>query len=86
MTPPGTSLLTRHLLRGALGFGLAVGALALIPAVGPWALVGLPVGLVVLKGCPACWTVRLVQLLSRGRLQRACEDGSCTLVRPAGTG
>ncbi|MEV0111262.1 hypothetical protein AB0H42_33740 [Nocardia sp. NPDC050799] len=71
---------SEHLVRGAVGFGALVGAVALIPVVGPIALVLLPVGLVALRGCPMCWTIGLVQTLSRGRLQRSCGDGLCTLT------
>ncbi|MFH8773712.1 hypothetical protein [Streptomyces sp. NPDC017958] len=72
--------LPRHLVRGAVGFGALVGALALMPTVGPVSLVLLPAGLLALRGCPVCWTVGLMQTLSRGRLQRSCEDGRCTLT------
>lgn len=72
--------LSRHLARGAIGFGAVVGSFALLPAVGPVALLLLPVGLVALRGCPACWAIGLLQTLSRGRLQRSCTDGTCQLV------
>jgi hypothetical protein len=69
-----------HLVRGVVGFGALVGAVALIPVVGPLSLVLLPVGLIALRGCPMCWTIGLVQTISRGRLQRSCGDGVCTLT------
>ncbi|MEU9124356.1 hypothetical protein AB0C96_31620 [Streptomyces sp. NPDC048506] len=72
--------LPRHLVRGALGFGALIGSFALIPAVGPVSLVLLPAGLLALRGCPMCWTVGLMQTISRGRLKRSCEDGRCTLT------
>jgi hypothetical protein len=78
----GTSL-RRHLARGALGFGALAGSLALLPVVGAVSLLLLPAGLVALRGCPMCWTAELVQRLSRGRLERSCEDGRCRLT-PAG--
>lgn len=71
---------SRHLVRGAVGFGAVIGSVALIPALGPISLVLLPVGLVALRGCPTCWTIGLIQTLSRGRLQRSCTDGTCQLV------
>lgn len=77
--------LLRHLLRGTLGFGL-VASVLLTPAVGLPALAGAPLGLLVLKGCPACWAARLVELLSQGRLERRCEDGRCTVAVPGTTG
>ncbi|MFI9327851.1 hypothetical protein ACIGZJ_09930 [Kitasatospora sp. NPDC052868] len=77
----------RHLARGLLGFGLIIGSIALTPLVGPVVLLAAPLGLVALRGCPACWTIGLAQTISRGRLQRACVDGVCTLTtarRPGG--
>lgn len=73
----------RHLLRGALGFGAIVGSVALVPVLGPATLLAAPLGLVALKGCPTCWAVGLVQTVSRGRLERACTDGVCTLRKAA---
>ncbi|MFE2720936.1 hypothetical protein [Kitasatospora sp. NPDC059327] len=71
----------RHLARGALGFGALIGAFALLPVVGPVTLSLLPVGVLALRGCPMCWTIGLVQTVSRGRLERSCpEDGQCRLT------
>ncbi|MEV0334700.1 hypothetical protein [Nocardia sp. NPDC050717] len=75
-----SSSLPAHLLRGAVGFGALIGALALIPALGPVSLALLPVGLVALRGCPTCWVIGLMQTISRGRLQRSCEGDRCTLT------
>ncbi len=71
----------RHLARGALGFGLIIGSLALIPVVGPVSLLAAPLALLAFRGCPTCWAVGLVQTVSRGRLRRQCADGVCTLIR-----
>ncbi|MFC8386276.1 hypothetical protein [Nocardia sp. NPDC057272] len=68
-----------HLVRGGVGFGALIGSVALIPVVGPLSLLLLPVGLVALRGCPTCWAIGLVQTISRGRLQRSCDGGQCTL-------
>ncbi|WP_079427098.1 hypothetical protein [Streptomyces katrae] len=72
--------LPRHLARGALGFGSLAGAVALLPYAWPVSLALLPAGLLALRGCPMCWTVGLVQTLSRGRLRRSCEDGRCRIT------
>jgi hypothetical protein len=72
--------LSRHLARGAIGFGAVIGSFALMPAVGLVSLLLLPVGLVALRGCPTCWAIGLLQTLSRGRLQRSCTAGTCQLV------
>ena len=75
--------LPRHLARGALGFGLVGGAIALVPVAGPVALLAAPLALIASRGCPTCWMVGLAQTVSRGRLERRCEDGVCTLARPS---
>ncbi|MFF0739702.1 hypothetical protein ACFYVL_04800 [Streptomyces sp. NPDC004111] len=74
----------RHLLRGVLGFGLIIGSIALVPVAGPAPLLAAPLGLVALRGCPTCWLIGLAQTVSRGRLERKCADGVCTLSRAGG--
>jgi hypothetical protein len=71
----------RHLARGAIGFGLIGAALALAPVAGPVSLLLAPCGMVALRGCPTCWIVGLVEVISAGRLQRDCEESGCTLRR-----
>ncbi|CAM5242018.1 hypothetical protein GCM10010329_44670 [Streptomyces spiroverticillatus] len=71
----------RHLARGAIGLALIGGALALVPVVGPVALLAAPLALVAFRGCPTCWAVGLAQTVSRGRLERQCADGVCTLEK-----
>ncbi|TYB56397.1 hypothetical protein FXF51_44030 [Nonomuraea sp. PA05] len=73
--------LPRHLLRGAAGFGALVGSVALIPVFGLVSLVLAPLGLLALRGCPACWMIGLAQTISLGRLRRRCVDGRCELTR-----
>jgi hypothetical protein len=72
--------LTRHLVRGVVGFGGMIGSFALLPVVGVVSLLLLPIGVLALRGCPMCWTMGLVQTISRGRLERSCGDGQCTLT------
>ncbi|MEV5240157.1 hypothetical protein AB0K89_13760 [Streptomyces cinnamoneus] len=73
--------LPRHLVRGAVGFGLVIGSIALVPFAGPAILLAAPLALVAFRGCPACWVVGLAQTISRGRLERQCVDGVCTLAK-----
>lgn len=70
----------RHLARGAIGFGLIIGPIALLPVAGPAILLVTPLALVAFRGCPTCWMVGLAQTVSRGRLERRCTDGACTLT------
>jgi hypothetical protein len=73
-----------HLARGAIGFGSLLVAFALWPIAGWAAVAPAALGVVALRGCPMCWTVGLIQTLSRGRLRRACSEDGCSLV-PAGS-
>jgi hypothetical protein len=70
---------TRHVVRGVLGFGAIIAAFALIPVFGWPSLVLVPLGMLALRGCPVCWILGLIETVSRGRLQRECVDGSCQL-------
>jgi hypothetical protein len=85
-TPFASTTVTRHLIRGALGFSLILGAFALAATVSPIALVLVVPGGVALRGCPACWTVGLIETISAGRVRRSCSaatgarfDRSCQL-------
>ncbi|MEU4061575.1 hypothetical protein AB0F25_03930 [Streptomyces wedmorensis] len=71
----------RHLARGAVGFGLIIGSIALVPVAGPVTLLAAPLALIAFRGCPTCWMVGLAQTVSRGRLERRCVDGVCTLSK-----
>ncbi|WP_207387140.1 hypothetical protein [Frankia sp. Cppng1_Ct_nod] len=75
-----SSSVPRHLLRGAIGFGLLASSFALVPTVGPVALGLAPLGLVALRGCPMCWVMGLVETVTRGRVERTCVDGQCRLT------
>lgn len=72
--------LPRHLIRGGIGFGALIGAFALVPAVGLYSLLLLPLGVLALRGCPTCWMIGLAETISNGRLRRACADGRCSLT------
>ncbi|MFI1258925.1 hypothetical protein ACH4U6_34825 [Streptomyces netropsis] len=71
----------RHLARGAIGFGLIIGSIALVPVAGPATLLAAPLALIAFRGCPTCWMVGLAQTISLGRLERQCVDGVCTLTK-----
>jgi hypothetical protein len=71
---------TRHLARGAIGFGLIGAALVLTSSIGAIALLLAPLGMVALRGCPTCWTLGLIETVSAGRLRRACGDDGCVLL------
>ncbi|WUO26767.1 hypothetical protein OHT76_43495 [Streptomyces sp. NBC_00287] len=71
----------RHLARGAAGFGLIIGSIALVPVAGPATLLAAPLALIAFRGCPTCWMVGLAQTIALGRLERRCVDGVCTLTK-----
>jgi hypothetical protein len=63
----GSAFLGAHLMRGAAAAALLAWAIVQQTA-HPWASLGAGVAaLVALRGCPMCWTVGLVETLSRGR-------------------
>ncbi|MBV9140139.1 MAG: hypothetical protein JO115_04355 [Pseudonocardiales bacterium] len=72
--------LPRHLVRGVVGFGALIAAVALIPVLGLGSLLLAPVGLLALRGCPTCWAIGLLETISMSRLRRSCVDGRCQLT------
>ncbi len=61
-----------HLARGVAGLLLAVLAIALVPVVGPVALLLLVGTALAWRGCPTCWTVGLLGTLADDRARRGC--------------
>jgi hypothetical protein len=77
--------IARHLLRGLAGFGLLATSLHVLEAHPGWSLVLLALGVVVLRGCPTCWTLGLIETAIarwRGEPSTGCVDGSCATARP----
>lgn len=68
-----------HLQRGLLGFVPIALALYLWPRVGLIALVPAVLGVVALRGCPMCWTIGLIQTVTRQRYRRVCTEDGCRL-------
>jgi hypothetical protein len=63
----GSAFLGAHLMRGAAAAALLAWAIVHQTA-HPWLSLGAGVAaLVALRGCPMCWTVGLVETLSKGR-------------------
>jgi hypothetical protein len=71
--------LARHLARGAVGFGLIGAAIVLGVRVGAPALLPAILGMVCLRGCPTCWTVALIELVTAGGLRGDCGSDGCAL-------
>ncbi len=78
-SPLASTSVAAHLSRGAIGFGLLGGAVALTPSHGPAALLLAAPGLLALRGCPTCWIAGLIETISAGRLRRTCTENGCTL-------
>lgn len=69
----GSVRLGAHLMRGAAAAALLAGAIVHQTA-HPWLSLGLAgAALVALRGCPMCWTVGLVETLSRGRRDQTID-------------
>lgn len=58
--------LALHLLRGAAGAGSLVGAVTLAARAPGLTALLMVAGLVLLRGCPLCWTLGLLQTLRGG--------------------
>jgi len=65
----GNKSILVHLLRGILGLGSLLIALKGYDLVGWPALLLLPVALWMLKGCPVCWSIGLVESVAFKFLQ-----------------
>jgi hypothetical protein len=67
-----------HLARGLFGMVALIGGLALAATVTPAALALVPLGFVLLRGCPVCWTVGLVATMTgAGEARRPCAGERC---------
>lgn len=61
--------LSEHVVRGLGGFGLLALAVWLTPTyIG--ALLFVPLGLVLLRGCPMCWTMGLIETVWNAQRRR----------------
>ena len=70
-----TRTLGGHLLRGVVAFALLHHAIAQQQAHPGWALVAGLGALVVLRGCPMCWTIGLVETMVQRLRRRAPANG-----------
>lgn len=84
MTSPRSSFASasvpRHLARGVAGLLALVAGLALLHAGGPLGFLGtlgaVGLGVVLLRGCPICWIIGLIETVaSRGRAPIASVEG-----------
>lgn len=57
--------LTRHLLRGAIAAALLYAAISRQDSAPGWSMLAGLLALVALRGCPACWTIGLVETICR---------------------
>lgn len=77
----------RHLVRGALGLPMMVAAFALVPWLGPLTLLLVVPAAVLLRGCPTCWALGLVQTRALGstcELRSPSEEVSTSESRATG--
>lgn len=60
-----------HLLRGCIGFGCLGLALFQLTHSPLWSILLLIAGIAMLRGCPACWTIGLIETIRKRRV--ACK-------------
>jgi hypothetical protein len=71
--------LAAHLIRGVLGLAALAGAVTLGGSHPLLSIALVPLALVLLRGCPTCWILGLVQTLAgRKRSSDTCVDGRCS--------
>lgn len=82
-----TQTLAGHLIRGAVAFALLYTAIGLQGAHPGWSVVAGLLALVAMRGCPACWTIGLIETIQQ-RLAHSQPPGidarSSKLDRSAG--
>jgi hypothetical protein len=64
-----TRTLSGHLLRGAVAFGLLYAAVTHQQEHPLWSVAAGLAALVVLRGCPMCWAIGLVETIQQRRLR-----------------
>ena len=57
--------LIRHLLRGAIAAALLYAAISRQDSAPGWSVLAGLLALVAMRGCPACWTIGLVETICR---------------------
>lgn len=60
-----TQTLSGHLLRGAMAFALLYTAVSQQHAHPIWALLAGGLSLIVMRGCPVCWAIGLVETVGQ---------------------
>jgi hypothetical protein len=75
----GDRPLLRHLLQGGLGLASLVLAFVLVGHATAWSVLPAVVGLALLRGCPTCWAIGLVELLGRRSTAKVCSEDGCSL-------
>lgn len=66
-----------HLLRGGIGFGCLALAIFQLTHSSLWGLPLLVAGFVLLRGCPACWTIGLIATIRNRRVTcQPCAEKS----------
>ena len=75
-----TQTLSGHLIRGVVAFVLLYAAIGQQHAYPYWSVVAGLLALVAMRGCPACWTIGLVEtvLQRQRRRRRPCTSIAAT--------
>ena len=68
--------ISEHLVRGVAGIAALVAAAACAPTHGLASVAFVAFALFALRGCPACWTIGLLETFA-GRKTPSCTDGQC---------
>jgi hypothetical protein len=72
-----SSSVAEHLVRGLLGFTALIVAFVFMMGESLWSIPIALVGVFLLRGCPTCWTIGLIETWSARSTSKLCGNGAC---------
>lgn len=75
-----------HILRGCIGFGCLGLALFQLTHYPLWSIFLLITGIAMLRGCPACWTIGLIETIHKRRVTTCTPCGEKKLLASSNHG
>lgn len=78
-----SSSVTEHLVRGLFGFTALVVSFVVMMNGSMWSIPLALVGVALLRGCPTCWMIGLMETWSARSTSKVCQDGSCERRNPS---
>jgi hypothetical protein len=76
--------LAEHLVRGLLGFTALVGAVMGMLHGSLWSIPLAALGVVLLRGCPTCWMIGLMETVTARSTAKLCSNRACDISPGSG--